>query len=97
MDEGSSLRWLSASTMTYGHHFDCKSDPELQNMSLIMWANLFKAATKHVNCAWRMDLPIEFEDLANESNEQEFKAIPSKDEMSEYEIYSYSSSCAGSE
>jgi hypothetical protein len=33
---------------------------------------LFKAATKDVNVARRMYLPIEFEDGADEENEQEF-------------------------
>jgi hypothetical protein len=56
------------------HHFDATSDPEPQNLSLVLWVNLFKAATKDFNCAWRMGLPIEFEDVANEENEQEFNA-----------------------
>jgi hypothetical protein len=29
-----------------------------------------KAATKDINDAWRMYLPIEFEDVADEENEQ---------------------------
>jgi hypothetical protein len=58
---------------------------------------LFKAATEDVNGAWRMDLPIEFEDVAGEENEQEFNANQSKVEMSECESDSDSSSCAGSE
>ena len=58
---------------------------------------LFKAATKDVNGAWRMDLPIEFEDVANEENEQEFNANQSKYEMSERGSDSDNSSCAGSE
>jgi hypothetical protein len=44
-----------------------------------------------------MDLPIEFEDLADEQNEQEFNPNQSKDEMSECECVSDSSSCAGGE
>jgi hypothetical protein len=44
-----------------------------------------------------MDLPIEFEDVANEKNEQEFNANQSKDEMTGCESDSDSSSCAGSE
>jgi hypothetical protein len=44
-----------------------------------------------------MYLPIEFEDVANEENEQEFHANQSKDAMSERESNSDSSSCAGSE
>jgi len=28
MDEGSDLRWMSASNMTYWHHFHSSSDPE---------------------------------------------------------------------
>jgi hypothetical protein len=44
-----------------------------------------------------MYLPIEFEDVANEENEQVFNANQSKDEMSERESDSDSSSCAGSE
>jgi hypothetical protein len=43
---------------------------------------LFKAATNDVNGAWRMDLPIKFEDLAGGGNEQEFNVNQSKDEMS---------------
>jgi hypothetical protein len=59
--------------------------------------NLFTAATKDVNGAWRMDLPITFEDEATEENEQEFNANQSIDEMSECESDSDSSSCTGSE
>jgi hypothetical protein len=44
-----------------------------------------------------MDLPIEFEDVANEENEQEFNANQAEDEMSECESDSDSSTCAGSE
>ncbi len=42
-------------------------------------------------------LPIEFEDVADEDNEQEFNVNQSKDEMSERESYNDSSSCTGSE
>jgi hypothetical protein len=35
-----------------------------------------------VNGAWRINLPIEFEDVANKENEQEFNPNQSKDEMS---------------
>jgi hypothetical protein len=52
---------------------------------------------KDINGAWRMDLPIKFEDVANEENEQEFNPNQSKDDMSECESDSDSSSCAGSE
>ncbi len=38
-----------------------------------------------VNRAWRMYLPIEFEAVANEENEQEFNPNQAKDEMSECE------------
>jgi hypothetical protein len=65
-------------------------------MLLVLWVNLCKAATKDINGAWRMDLPIEFEDVAGEGNEQEFNANQSEDEMSEYENDSDSSSWAGS-
>ena len=44
-----------------------------------------------------MDLPIEFEDVANEENEQEFNANQSNDEMGDYERDSDSSSCTGHE
>jgi hypothetical protein len=44
-----------------------------------------------------MYLPIEFKDVANGENEQEFNANQSKDEMSERESNSDSSSCSGSE
>ncbi len=37
MDVGSSLRWLSASTMTLCNHFDSTSDPEPQNLSQVVW------------------------------------------------------------
>jgi hypothetical protein len=43
-----------------------------------------------------MYLPIEFEDVADEENEQVFNVNQSKDEMSERESDSDSSSCAGS-
>jgi hypothetical protein len=39
-----------------------------------LWVNLFEAANEHVNGAWRMYLPIEFEDVADEENEHEFNA-----------------------
>ena len=81
MDGGSSLSWLSASTMTYLYHFDATSEPEPQN-SLVLWGKLLQAVTKDVNVAWRMYLPIEFEDLADEENEQVFNANQSEDEMS---------------
>ncbi len=44
-----------------------------------------------------MDLPIEFEDVADEENGQEFNPDQSKDEMSECESDSDSSSCTGGE
>jgi hypothetical protein len=44
-----------------------------------------------------MYLPIEFEDVADEENEQVFNVNQSKDGMSEHESDSDSSSCAGSE
>jgi hypothetical protein len=44
-----------------------------------------------------MYLPIEFEGVADEENEQVFNVNQSKDEMSECESDSDSSSCAGSE
>jgi hypothetical protein len=44
-----------------------------------------------------MDLPIEFEDVADEENKQVFNVNQSKDGMSERESDSDSSSCAGSE
>jgi hypothetical protein len=36
MDARSSLRWLSASTMTLWHHFDSISDPEPHNLSQVV-------------------------------------------------------------
>jgi hypothetical protein len=39
-----------------------------------------------------MDLPVVLEDVADEENEQEFIVSQSKDEMSECESYSDSSS-----
>ncbi len=44
-----------------------------------------------------MYLPIEFEDVADEENDQVFIVNQSKDEMSEREGDSDSSSCTGSE
>jgi hypothetical protein len=44
-----------------------------------------------------MYLPNDFKNVANEENEQEFIANQSKDEMSERESDSDSSSCTGSE
>jgi hypothetical protein len=44
-----------------------------------------------------MYLPIEYDDVANEENEEEFNAKQSKNEMSECESDSDSSSCAASE
>jgi hypothetical protein len=43
-----------------------------------------------------MYLPIEFEDIVDEENGQKFNANQSKDEMSERESDSDSSTCAGS-
>jgi hypothetical protein len=42
-----------------------------------------------------MDLPSQFEDETSEENEQEFNVNQYKDEMSEGENDSDSSSCAG--
>ncbi len=59
--------------------------------------NLLNTPTKDVNGAWRMDLPIEFEDVADGELELEFNANQSKAEMSECESDSDSSSCTVSE
>jgi hypothetical protein len=64
-------------------------------LKYLLTVKLFQASTKDVNGAWKMDSPIEFENVANEENEQEFNAKQAKDAMSECE--SDSSSCAGSE
>ncbi len=45
MDAGSSLRWLSASTLTKMHHFDSTSDHVPQNLSQVGWVKLCKADT----------------------------------------------------
>ncbi len=42
-------------------------------------------------------MPIEFEDVADEKNEQKFNSNQFEDEMSECESDSDSSSCAGGE
>ncbi len=46
MDGGSSLRWLSPTTMTLCHHFDSAStsDPVPQNLSQVKWVYMYKAA-----------------------------------------------------
>jgi len=44
MDAGSSLRWLSASTMMQCHHFDSKRDNVSHNLSQVVWV-LCNAAT----------------------------------------------------
>ncbi len=44
MDAGSSLRWLSASTMTQWHHFYSTSEPEPQNLTQVVWVWHFEAA-----------------------------------------------------
>jgi hypothetical protein len=62
-----------------------------------VWLKLSKAATKDVNGAWRMYLPIEFEDVINKKNEHEFIANQFKDEMSERESDSDGSLCTRSE
>ncbi len=53
MDAGSSLRWLSASTVTQWHHFDSTSEPEPQNLSQVVWYNCLRqlpyAHGKHTN------------------------------------------------
>ncbi len=51
MNGWSSLSWLSASNMTQTHNFDSTttSDPEPQNLSLLLWVKLCKAATV---CQW---------------------------------------------
>ncbi len=46
------------------------SDPEPQNLSLVLWVKLFKATTKDVNSPWKMNMPIKFDDVAEEENEQ---------------------------
>ncbi len=78
------------------YHFNSISDSEPPN-SLVLWVKLCKAATKDINDAWRMYLPIEFEGVANEEKEQVFIVDQSKDEMSECESDRDSTSCAGSE
>ncbi len=37
MDAGSSLMWLSASTMTLCNHFDSTSETEPQNLTQVVW------------------------------------------------------------
>ena len=50
MDAGSSLRWLSASTMTQWHHFDSTSEPAPQNLAqVVVWIQLFEATAI---CPW---------------------------------------------
>ncbi len=49
VDVGSSLKWLPPSALTLYHHFDSTSDPEPQNMTQVVWVQLFKAATL---CPW---------------------------------------------
>ncbi len=72
-------------------HRTPKSEPSTVRLKLS------KAATKNINGAWGMYLPIDFEDAANEKNEQEFSANQSEDEMSEGKSDSDSSLCIGSE
>ncbi len=43
VDAGSSLRWLSPSTMALYYHFDSTSDPEPQNTNQAVWVYLFEA------------------------------------------------------
>ncbi len=43
IDVGSSLRWLSASTMTQCHHFYSTNEPEPQNLTQVVWVELFEA------------------------------------------------------
>jgi hypothetical protein len=83
--------------MTQWHRFNSISDPESQNTSQVLWVKLCKAASKDINDAWRIYLPIEFQDVADEKNEQVFNVNQSKDGMSERESDNDSSSCAGSE
>ncbi len=59
--------------------------------------NIWPKYCGDVNPAWRIILPIEFEDVADEENEQKFNPNQSKDEMSECENDSDCSSCAGGE
>ncbi len=42
------------------------SDPEPNNLSLVLCLKLFKADTKDVNSPCKMDVPIKFDDLAKE-------------------------------
>jgi hypothetical protein len=53
MEAGSSLRWLSASTITKMHHFDSTSDHVSQNLSQVGWVNcvrlLLYANGQHIN------------------------------------------------
>ncbi len=49
MEVESSLRWLSASTMTKMNHFYSTSDHVPQNLSQVGWVWLFKAA---IICLW---------------------------------------------
>jgi hypothetical protein len=49
VDVGSSLRRLSASTMTLCHHFDSISEVESQNLSQVVWGYLLEAPAV---CPW---------------------------------------------
>ncbi len=49
MEVGSSLRWLSASTMIKMHHFYSTSDHVTQNLCQVGWVWLCKAA---IICLW---------------------------------------------
>jgi hypothetical protein len=49
VDAGSSVRRWSASTMPLYHHFDYKSDHKPQNLTQVMWLNLFETTSL---CQW---------------------------------------------
>jgi hypothetical protein len=49
VDVGSSLRWLSASTITLCHHFDSTSDHEPQYMTQVVCVHLIEATSI---CPW---------------------------------------------
>ena len=65
MDVGSGLRWMSASNMTEGHHFNSISDPESPNLGptwtvewykkgapICPWDSIPKTQTIWINLTW---------------------------------------------
>jgi hypothetical protein len=69
VDTGRSLSWLSASTMTLWHQFDSTSDPEPQNMSQVVWINVWGYCCMPMDSIWMSSSTLYFEVAVNHNHD----------------------------